>query len=282
MDIYATWVPRERIIESNLWSAELSKLVANAFLAQRISSINSISALCELTEADVDEVAYAIGTDSRIGPRFLKASVGFGGSCFRKDILNLVYICESHGLHEVASYWESVVRMNEWQETRFVRRMLANMFNTVAGKRIALFGFAFKADTGDTRESPAFEVTRLLAAEHAHVVITDPKALDNASADLKGVDGQIEFEPDPYKAACGGARHRRDDRVGPLPDARLRAAARRHGPPGVRLRRPQHPRSPAAVRARLQRVRDRQESPQARVTSLGSLFLAAPVLLTVL
>ncbi len=201
--LYATWVPRERIIESNLWSAELSKLVANAFLAQRISSINSISALCELTEADVDEVAYSIGTDSRIGPRFLKASVGFGGSCFRKDILNLVYICESHGLHEVASYWESVVRMNEWQETRFVRRMLANMFNTVAGKRIALFGFAFKADTGDTRESPAFEVTRLLAAEHAHVVITDPKALDNASADLKGVDGQIEFEPDPYKAACG-------------------------------------------------------------------------------
>ncbi len=202
-NLYATWVPRERIIESNLWSAELSKLVANAFLAQRISSINSISALCELTEADVDEVAYSIGTDSRIGPRFLKASVGFGGSCFRKDILNLVYICESHGLHEVASYWESVVRMNEWQETRFVRRMLANMFNTVAGKRIALFGFAFKADTGDTRESPACTVTRLLAAEHAHVVITDPKALDNASADLKGVAGQIEFEPDPYKAACG-------------------------------------------------------------------------------
>jgi UDPglucose 6-dehydrogenase len=202
-DLYASWVPSERIIESNLWSAELSKLVANAFLAQRISSINSISALCELTEADVDEVAYAIGTDSRIGPRFLKASVGFGGSCFRKDILNLVYICESHGLHEVANYWESVVRMNEWQETRFVRRMLANMFNTVAGKRIALFGFAFKADTGDTRESPAAEVTRLLAAERAQVVITDPKALDNARLDLKGLEGQIEFEPDPYKAACG-------------------------------------------------------------------------------
>jgi UDPglucose 6-dehydrogenase len=202
-DLYASWVPRERIIESNLWSAELSKLVANAFLAQRISSINSISALCERTEADVDEVSYAIGTDSRIGPRFLKASVGFGGSCFKKDILNLVYICESHGLPEVARYWEAVVRMNEWQETRFVRRMLASMFNTVAGKRIALFGFAFKADTGDTRESPACEVAKLLAAEQAHVVITDPKALGNAREDLKGIEGRIEFEPDPYKAACG-------------------------------------------------------------------------------
>ena len=185
-DLYATWVPRERIIESNVWSAELSKLTANAFLAQRISSINSISALCEVTEADVDEVAYAIGTDSRIGPRFLKASVGFGGSCFHKDILNLVYIAESYGLHEVARYWESVVRMNDWQESRFVRRMLASMFNTVAGKRIALFGFAFKANTGDTRESAALAVTRQLMAERAHVVITDPKALDNARIDTPG------------------------------------------------------------------------------------------------
>ena len=202
-DIYATWVARDRIIESGLWSAELSKLVANAFLAQRISSINSISALCELTEADVDEVAYAIGSDSRIGPRFLKASVGFGGSCFKKDILNLVYIAQSHGLDEVARYWEAVVRMNEWQETRFVRRMLATMFNTVAGKRIALFGFAFKAETGDTRESPALEVTRQLAAERAHLVITDPQALDNARIDTAGLEGSIEFEPDPYAAALG-------------------------------------------------------------------------------
>ena len=202
-DLYASWVPRERIIESNLWSAELSKLTANAFLAQRISSINSISALCEVTEADVDEVAYAIGTDSRIGPRFLKASVGFGGSCFHKDILNLVYISESYGLHEVARYWESVVRMNDWQETRFVRRMLASMFNTVAGKRIALFGFAFKANTGDTRESAALAVTRQLLADRAHVVITDPKALDNARIDTAGLEGHIELEPDPYKAACG-------------------------------------------------------------------------------
>jgi UDPglucose 6-dehydrogenase len=194
---------RARIIESGLWSAELSKLVANAFLAQRISSINAISALCELTEADVDEVAYAIGSDSRIGPRFLKASVGFGGSCFKKDILNLVYIAQSHGLDEVARYWEAVVRMNEWQETRFVRRMLATMFNTVAGKRIALFGFAFKAETGDTRESPALEVTRQLAAERAHLVITDPQALDNARIDTAGLEGTIAFEPDPYEAARG-------------------------------------------------------------------------------
>ncbi|MCL4846996.1 MAG: nucleotide sugar dehydrogenase [Acidobacteria bacterium] len=202
-DIYATWVPRERIIESNLWSAELSKLTANAFLAQRISSINSISALCEVTEADIDEVAYAIGTDERIGPRFLKASVGFGGSCFRKDILNLVYICRSYGLNAVADYWESVVTINEWQQVRFVRTMLANMFNTVAGKRIALFGFAFKADTGDTRESAAIGVTRQLVGERANVVITDPKALDNAREDLADLDGRITYEIDPYEAAGG-------------------------------------------------------------------------------
>jgi UDPglucose 6-dehydrogenase len=186
-----------------VWSAELSKLTANAFLAQRISSINAMSALCEVTEADVEEVAYAIGTDSRIGSRFLKASVGFGGSCFRKDILNLVYISESYGLHEVARYWESVVRMNEWQEARFVRRMLASMFNTVAGKRIALFGFAFKANTGDTRDSPALAVTRLLLDERAHVVLSDPKALDNARIDTAGLTGALEFETDPYAAAKG-------------------------------------------------------------------------------
>jgi UDPglucose 6-dehydrogenase len=203
VDIYASWVPRERIIESNVWSAELSKLTANAFLAQRLSSINSISALCEKTEADIDEVAHAIGTDSRIGPKFLKAGVGFGGSCFRKDILNLVYIAESYGLTEVARYWEAVVRMNEWQQGRFVRMMLANMFNTVAGKRIALFGSAFKANTGDIRESPALSVARDLLAERAHIVITDPKALNNAQAGLAGVDGNVEFEADPYRAAEG-------------------------------------------------------------------------------
>lgn len=202
-DIYATWVPRDRIIESNVWSAELSKLTANAFLAQRISSINAMSALCEKTEADVDEVAHAIGTDSRIGPKFLKASVGFGGSCFKKDILNLVYIARSYGLQEVADYWEAVVRMNEWQQTRFVRNMLAQMFNTIAGKRIALFGFAFKADTGDTRESPAAAVARGLAEERARVTVTDPKALANARVDLRDLEGAIEFTEDPYAAAAG-------------------------------------------------------------------------------
>jgi UDPglucose 6-dehydrogenase len=202
-DLYSSWVPRERIIESNVWSAELSKLAANAFLAQRISSINSISALCEKTEADVDEVARAIGMDSRIGPKFLKASVGFGGSCFRKDILNLVYIAESYGLTEVAQYWESVVRINQWQEARFVRTMLGNMFNTVAGKRIALFGFAFKANTGDTRESPALAVAKDLLTERARVVITDPKALTNARANLSEFESAFEFEEDPYRAADG-------------------------------------------------------------------------------
>jgi UDPglucose 6-dehydrogenase len=203
VEIYANWIPCEKIIESNVWSSELSKLTANAFLAQRISSINSISALCEKTEADVDEVAYAIGTDSRIGPHFLKASVGFGGSCFKKDILNLVYICQNYGLDEVANFWESVVKLNEWQERRFIQNMVHNMFNTVAGKRIALFGFAFKANTGDTRESPAIYVARGLLEERAQVVISDPKALENAKKDLEDVSEGLTFEEDPYKAAEG-------------------------------------------------------------------------------
>ena len=201
--IYANWVPGDRIIESNVWSSELSKLAANAFLAQRISSINSISALCEKTKADVDEVAYAIGMDSRVGPHFLKASVGFGGSCFKKDILNLVYICQSYGLEEVADFWESVVKINEWQERRFVRNMLNHMFNSVAGKKIALFGFAFKANTGDTRESPAFYVARSLLEERAEVIISDPKALENAERDMADVGGKVIFESDPYRAAKG-------------------------------------------------------------------------------
>lgn len=175
VDVYARWVSRERIITSNLWSSELSKLVANAFLAQRISSINSISALCEATGADVDEVAHAIGTDSRIGPKFLKASVGFGGSCFQKDILNLVYLCGHFGLPEVASYWESVVRMNDWQKDRFTQQIVRTLFNTVSGKRIAVLGFAFKKDTNDTRESAAISVVRGLLEENATVVVYDPK-----------------------------------------------------------------------------------------------------------
>ena len=203
VEVYAAWVPREKILTTNLWSSELSKLTANAFLAQRVSSINSISALCEATDADVGEVARAIGTDSRIGPKFLKASVGFGGSCFKKDILNLVYLCESYGLQEVAEYWRQVVKMNEYQERRFVARMLREMFNTIAGKRIALFGFAFKADTGDTRESPAILVARELVAENAEVVITDPQALEHAKLDLADVIDRVTFEPDPYRAAKG-------------------------------------------------------------------------------
>ncbi len=203
VQIYASWVSRERIITSNVWSSELSKLVANAFLAQRISSINSISALCERTGASIGEVARAVGMDSRIGHRFLNASVGYGGSCFKKDILNLVYICESYGLHEVARYWESVVTMNEYQEHRFIRKMLHAMFNTVVGKRIALFGFAFKADTSDTRESPAIYVARKLLEEQATVVVTDPKALENARLDMKNVPGTLLLEEDPYEAARG-------------------------------------------------------------------------------
>jgi UDPglucose 6-dehydrogenase len=175
VDIYARWVPRERILTTNLWSSELSKLVANAFLAQRISSINSISALCEATGADVDEVANAIGKDSRIGPKFLKASVGFGGSCFQKDILNLVYLCQHFGLPEVASYWEGVVGMNNWQKNRFTRQIVGTLFNTVSGKRVAVLGFAFKKDTNDTRESAAISVVRGLLEENATVVVYDPK-----------------------------------------------------------------------------------------------------------
>lgn len=175
VSVYAHWVPRERILTTNLWSSELSKLVANAFLAQRISSINSISALCETTGADVDEVARAIGTDSRIGPKFLKASVGFGGSCFQKDVLNLVYLCGHFGLPEVAAYWDHVIRMNDWQKRRFSERVIRTLFNTVTGKRIAVLGFAFKKDTNDTRESAAIYVCKDLLEERAHLAIHDPK-----------------------------------------------------------------------------------------------------------
>jgi UDPglucose 6-dehydrogenase len=201
--IYEHWVPRERILTANIWSSELTKLVANAFLAQRVSSINSISALCERTGADIKEVSRAIGFDSRIGSKFLKASVGFGGSCFKKDILNLVYIAQSYGLDAVAEYWEQVIHMNEYQENRFVDRMVRMMFNTVTEKKIALFGFAFKTDTGDTRESPAIVIAKKLIEEKADLVITDPRALENAKKDLEEYKGKVAFEDDPYKAAEG-------------------------------------------------------------------------------
>lgn len=203
VEIYGNWVPREKIITSDIWSSELSKLVANALLAQRISSVNAISALCEKTESDIGNVSRAVGFDSRIGSKFLNASVGFGGSCFKKDILNLVYICRHYKLDEVADYWESVVRINEYQKERFVMNMLHSMFNTLAGKRICLFGFAFKANTGDTRESPAIYITQRLLEERAEVVITDPQALENAKVDLDGVEGSIKYVKDPYEAAAG-------------------------------------------------------------------------------
>lgn len=173
--IYEHWIPSEKIIKTNLWSSELSKLTANAFLAQRVSSINSISALCELTEADVDEVAAAIGADKRIGPKFLKASVGFGGSCFQKDILNLVYICRSLGLDEVADYWQGVIDINNYQKRRFAEKIVTNLFNTVAGKKIAFLGWAFKKDTNDTRETPAMYVADYLLEETARITVYDPK-----------------------------------------------------------------------------------------------------------
>ncbi len=203
VSIYARWIPRERIITTNVWSSEMSKLVSNAMLAQRISSINSISALCEKTGADISEVSHAVGLDKRVGSRFLKAGVGFGGSCFKKDILNLVYLCETFNLHEVAEYWEQVVRMNDYQERRFAERVVKNMFNTISGKKIAVFGFAFKADTGDTRESPAIYISRLLLNEHANLAIYDPKAIPNARIDLGDVKAGVEYCSDPYEAVRG-------------------------------------------------------------------------------
>ncbi|MDQ8179289.1 UDP-glucose 6-dehydrogenase [Pelagicoccus sp. SDUM812005] len=212
VEVYANWVARDRIITTNLWSSELSKLVANAFLAQRISSINSISALCERTGANVDQVAFAIGTDSRIGPKFLKASVGFGGSCFQKDILNLVYLCEHFGLPDVAAYWEQVIIMNDWQKSRFSQKIVSTLFNTVNGKRIAMLGFAFKKDTNDTRETAAMYVGRDLLDEQAVLAIHDPKVspeqmfkdLKESKTDAEGnPNKQIVICENPYEAAKG-------------------------------------------------------------------------------
>ncbi|MEC3880718.1 nucleotide sugar dehydrogenase [Parapedobacter sp. 10938] len=210
VDVYATWVPRERILTTNLWSSELSKLTANAFLAQRVSSINAISELCEKTGANVDEVARAIGTDSRIGPKFLKASVGFGGSCFQKDILNLVYIARSYGLHEVAHYWEQVIAMNDHQKRRFADNIVQAMYNTVSGKKIAFLGWAFKKDTNDTRESAAIYVADALLNEEAQITVYDPKvSAEQVYADLDYLGTRspeenrrlVEVVEDPYGAA---------------------------------------------------------------------------------
>ena len=221
VSIYRQWIPEDRILTTNLWSSELSKLTANAFLAQRISSINAISALCEKTGANVEEVSRAIGTDVRIGSKFLCASVGFGGSCFQKDILNLVYICRSFGLNEVADYWASVVTMNDYQKSRFARNMISTMFNTITNKKIVILGFAFKKDTGDVRETAAAYVIKHLLSEKARISVCDPKVTSaNMYRELNYTTGISDdtFQPmrkgetladyvklveDPYEAAKG-------------------------------------------------------------------------------
>ncbi|MCF1190825.1 UDP-glucose 6-dehydrogenase [Mangrovimonas sp. AS39] len=209
VEIYASWVPREQILTTNVWSSELSKLVANAFLAQRVSSINAISELCEATEADVDEVSRAIGKDSRIGPKFLKASVGFGGSCFQKDILNLVYISKSLGLNEVADYWEQVIIMNDYQKYRFAKKIITTLYNTIADKKIAFLGWAFKKDTNDTRESAAIYVAEHLLQEQANIVIYDPKVTEEqiysdleylGTLSSEDIMNRVTVVNDPYRA----------------------------------------------------------------------------------
>ncbi|MCG2419782.1 nucleotide sugar dehydrogenase [Aequorivita sp. F47161] len=213
VNIYATWISREKILTTNVWSSELSKLVANAFLAQRVSSINAISELCEVTGADVSEVSKAIGMDSRIGPKFLQASVGFGGSCFQKDILNLVYIAKSYGLNEVADYWEQVIIMNDHQKNRFAENIVSKLYNTVSGKKITFFGWAFKKDTNDTRESAAIYVADALLDEQAEITVYDPKVSEERIyADLDYLNTRspeenrrlVKIVNDPY-IACQNA-----------------------------------------------------------------------------
>lgn len=205
--IYEHWISPEKIITMNTWSSELSKLAANAFLAQRISSINAISAVCEATGADISEVAHAVGTDSRLGPKFLQASVGFGGSCFQKDLLNLVYLSECLNLPEVAAYWNQVVEMNDYQKTRFARRIINCLFNTLADKKLTILGFAFKKNTGDTRESPAIYICKHLLDEGAHLCIYDPKVpkeqIYRDLGDDRAIDSRVSVYKDPYTAASG-------------------------------------------------------------------------------
>lgn len=211
-EIYLNWVKKEKIILTNLWSSELSKLTANAFLAQRVSSINSISALCEVTGADVNQVAKAVGADSRIGDKFLNAGPGFGGSCFKKDILNLVYLSKYYGLDEVAKYWETIIELNSWQKERIYKTIVEKLFGNIQKKRIVILGFSFKADTNDTRESPAISICYSLMQEGADLVINDPKVnklqiedeLNNyhkiQSSNKSKIKGTWKFELDIYKA----------------------------------------------------------------------------------
>ncbi len=206
VDVYANWVPKERILTTNIWSSELSKLTANAFLAQRVSSINAMSELCEKTGADVNEVAKAIGMDSRIGPKFLKASVGFGGSCFQKDILNLVYISKSFGLHEVADYWEQVIIMNDHQKRRFSKNIVSTLYNTISDKKIAFLGWAFKKDTNDTRESPAIYVADDLINEQAKISVYDPKVNHTQILfDLNYLESRSEEQNSKHISTCDNA-----------------------------------------------------------------------------
>ncbi len=206
VDVYANWVPKERILTTNIWSSELSKLTANAFLAQRVSSINAMSELCEKTGADVNEVAKAIGMDSRIGPKFLKASVGFGGSCFQKDILNLVYISKSFGLHEVADYWEQVIIMNDHQKRRFSKNIVSTLYNTISDKKIAFLGWAFKKDTNDTRESPAIYVADDLINEQAKISVYDPKVNHTQILfDLNYLESRSEEQNSKHISSCENA-----------------------------------------------------------------------------
>ncbi len=205
VDIYANWVDRSKILTTNVWSSELSKLTANAFLAQRVSSINAISELCEKTGADVNEVARAIGMDTRIGAKFLKASVGFGGSCFQKDILNLVYIAKSYGLNEVADYWEQVIILNDHQKHRFAKNIVKTLYNTVSGKKIAMLGWAFKKDTNDTRESAAIDIAKDLVMEQANVVVYDPKVSEKQIfIDMGQKSEELQVVTNPY-SACENA-----------------------------------------------------------------------------
>lgn len=211
VNVYAAWVPQQNIKTINLWSSELAKLAANCMLAQRISSINSLSAVCEATGADIDEVAYAVGLDTRIGSRMLKASAGFGGSCFKKDVLSLVYISETLHLPEVAEYWRSVVEINEYQKQRFTRRMIKRLYNTLSRKKIAVLGFAYKKNTGDTRETAAITVISQLIAEGAKVAIYDPQVSENqiihdlqSANPAKNIKDSITIYPDAV-SACSDA-----------------------------------------------------------------------------
>merc|ERR1712028_74588 len=211
--IYEQWVPKEQVCRTNVWSAELAKLIANAMLAQRVSSINTVAQLCEETGADVGEVARIVGLDSRIGPKFLNPSIGFGGSCFQKDILNLIYICECKGLMEVAEYWHQVIKINDLQRTRFSKKVIESMFNTISGKKIAMFGFAFKKDTGDTRETSSMYVARELLQEQCLLTIQDEQVTESLiREDVGQVCSDLDIKPDldkllttcecPYEAAA--------------------------------------------------------------------------------